>query len=248
MADVERWTLERDGTSHVVEVTPTGLGRTITWHRGSEVVLERSTWDDTVRLVPDDQGAGAVRLRFGAFGPARRVTWYDGTGELDAATSAEIGVGGVDLLPEPGSRAARRDEWIDAHPRLHTARRTAVAVVGVLVPLLVVWLLGRFALPAIPWPDWDLPRIPWPDLPSIPWPQIDLPQLPWPDWSLPDWTLPPWLAWVRDHARYVTPVVVAFVVAQAEVRRRRRQREQRESAAATGRDDASDRVDLTHRS
>lgn len=63
--------------------------------------------------------------------------------------------------------------------------------------------------------------------PSVPWPHIDLPQLAWPDWSLP-----PWLAWVRDHARYVTPVVVAFVVARAEVRRRRRQREQREAAAS----------------
>lgn len=245
MAEMERWTLERGGRSHVVEVTPKGLGRTIAWRHDDEVVVERSTWDDTVRLVPDDEGVGAVRLRFGPFGPARRVTWYDGTGDLDAATSAELGVGGVDLVPEPGSRAARRDEWIDAHPRLHTAKRTAAAVVGVLVPLLVVWLLGRFALPAIPWPDWDLPRIPWPDLPSIPWPQIDLPQIPWPDWQL-DWTPPAWLAWIRDHAKYVTPVVVAFVVARAEVRRRRRQRELREEP--TGRDDASERVDLTRRS
>jgi hypothetical protein len=253
MAGTERWTLEHHGRTHVVAVDPKGLGRRISWHVDGEPVVERSTWDDTVRLVPDDaEGMGAVRLRFGAFGPARRVTWYDTTAHLDASTAAELGVGGHDLLPEPGSKAALRDAWIDEHPRLHTAKRTAAAVLGVVVPILLLWLAGRFVLPAIPWPD--LPRIPWPDwdLPRIPWPSIDLPSIPWPDWQI-DWTPPWWLAWIRDNARYVVPVVVAFVVARSEIRRRRTQRERREAAAArpaeaADRDDASERVDLTHRS
>lgn len=248
---MERWTLERDGRTHVVEVDPRGLGRRIAWRVDDDPVVERSTWDDTVRLVPDGvEGVGAVRLRFGAFGPARRVTWYDTTAHLDASTAAELGVGGHDLLPEPGSKAALRDAWIDEHPRLHTAKRTAAAVLGVAVPILLLWLAGRFVLPAIPWPDLDLPRIPWPDW-DVPWPSIDLPSIPWPDWQI-DWTPPAWLAWVRDNARYVTPVVVAFVVAQAEVRRRRTQRERREAAARpadpTDRDDAPERADLTRRS
>lgn len=254
MTGVERWTLEHEGRTHVVEVDPAGLGRSITWRCDDELVVERRTWDDTVRLVPpDDAGTpGAVRLRFGAFGPARRVTWYDTTEHLDAASVAELGVGGYDLLPEPGSKAALRDAWIDAHPNLHTAKRTATALLGVLLSLLTAWLLARFALPAIPWPDWDLPRIPWPDwdLPSIPWPQIDLPRIPWPDWDL---ALPWWVKEVGEYAKYVVPIVVAFAVAQSEVRRRRAQRERRAQAGAAtqpsaDRDESSERVDLTRRS
>ena len=53
---MERWTLERDGRTHVVEVDPKGLGRRILWRVDDEPVVERSTWDDTVRLVPAAAG------------------------------------------------------------------------------------------------------------------------------------------------------------------------------------------------
>jgi hypothetical protein len=94
------------------------------------------------------------------------------------------------------------------------------AAVGVVVPILLIWLLARVALPAIPWPDVSLPRIPWPDLPSIPWPDVSLPSLPLPD--LPE--LPQWL---KDTAKLVGPVLVAFVLARGELRRRRQQDERK---------------------
>ena len=91
---------------------------------------------------------------------------------------------------------------------------------GVLLPLLALWLLAQISWPAIPWPDWDLPSIPWPD-----W---DLPSIPWPDWDLPE--LPAWMRELLDKAKYVVPVLVAFALARAEVRRRRTQDERKRSA------------------
>ena len=41
----------------------------------------------------------------------------------------------------------------------------------------------------------------------------------------PDWSLPGWVREVLDKAKYVLPVIIAFVLARAEIRRRRTQDE-----------------------
>ena len=71
----------------------------------------------------------------------------------------------------------------------YTLRATLGGTAGIVVPLVVAWLLARFAfsidLPDLPLPDLpDLPSIPWPD---IPWPDISLPDISLPGWSLPGW-------------------------------------------------------------
>ena len=43
--------------------------------------------------------------------------------------------------------------------------------------------------------------------------------MPTPD--LPDWHVPDEVWWVLDKAKYVWPVVVAYVIARAEIKRRR---------------------------
>lgn len=48
-------------------------------------------------------------------------------------------------------------------------------------------------------------------------------------WSLPDWSLPGWVREVLDVLTFVFPVVLAFVLARAEVKRRRKQDELRSS-------------------
>ena len=163
MGDTERWHLDHDGHDHVVEVAQGALTREVVWTRGGAELGRKKTSDETIVLAPKGEDA-ALRLKFGMVGPARRVTLHD------SETEAHTGLGGTDFEPEAGSRAARRAEWIGAHPHLHTARQTAVAAAGVGVPVLVVWLLTLVPWPAvdIPWPDVDLPSIPWPDLPSIP--------------------------------------------------------------------------------
>ena len=103
----------------------------------------------------------------------------------------------------------------------YTLRATLGGTAGIVVPLVVAWLLARFAF-SIDLPDLPLPDLP--DLPSIPWPDI-----PWPDISLPDWSLPGWVQEVLDLLKFLFPVVLAFVIARAEIRRRRKQDELREN-------------------
>ena len=231
MSATQRWTLEHDGHTHVVEIDDAGLGRRIVWHRDDEEVASKKTGDERVQLLPGDEapaGIGALGLRFGWIGPARRVTWYAGSRE-EAGAVALVGIGGVDLVPEPGSKAEKRQQWMQAHPRLYTARETAIAVAGVGGGLLVAWLLARLVfsidLPDIPWPD--LPQIPWPDLPDVPWP--DLPSVPWPDVSVPDW-----VRQAAELAKFVLPVVIAFAVARGEIRRRRQQEQRRTTTPPDG--------------
>ena len=235
----QRWFLSHEDREHLIEIGDTGWRRSITWTVDGTPVATVSSMEEKVRLVPDQQahpGVGAVALRFPTFtGPARRVSWFGGTKTMDAGAQARLGTGGVDFDPEPGSAAATREDWIRAHPRRYQARQTVLAVLGVLLPLVLVGLLGRVVID-IPWPDID-----WPDLPAIPWPDIDwpdLPAIPWPDitWpsiQWPDWQLPAWLRWVLDHAKYIVPVVVASVLAKREVGRRRNHDARRTGAPAS---------------
>ena len=247
---VQRWELSALGRRHRVETTGSVV-RTVTWHVDDQLVAATRSSDDTVRLDPGDRlekdrgkGAGeqppdvgALTVTFTALGRPKRATWYRPDGDVAATARALLGVGGVDLAPEPGSPAALREERIERHPRRHTALAVAGGVATVVLPLLLGLLAVRLAI-AIPWPDWDLPSIPWPDvdLPSIPWPDVDLP-----DVDLPDWQLPGWVAWLLDRAGYVWPVVLAWFLARREVRRRRDQARLRAELAADTRDGGPDR-------
>lgn len=227
MTDVERWTLDHGGRSHVLQVEPAGWGRRMVWSRDGDRVADTKSNDERVHMAPGKDGptdAGVLTARFGWWGPARRVTLFEAGTDVDAAAGAQIGLGGVDFRPEPGSGAARRQAWIVAHPRLHTTRQTLAAAAAVVLPLLLAWLLARFAF-SLPWPDWDLPQIPWPSIPwpSIPWPQIPWPDVSWPQVRWPDLSLPAWVEEVLSYARYVVPVVIAFVLARREIRRHRTQ-------------------------
>jgi hypothetical protein len=222
----ERWSLVADGRSHVVEISDAGFSHRVVWLVDGEQVASRKAGEERLRITPDDdvQGLGALALRFPSLvGPTRRVTWYGGSGDLDAAAEAAIGLGGLDFEPEPGSAPARREARIREHPRRYAATQTAAGVAKVVGPLLLIFLLSKLAL-SVDWPD--LPHIPWPDLPRIPWPDIAWPSIPWPDIRWPDWSLPALPEWVRevlDKLKYVWPVILAFVLARAEVDRRRKQ-------------------------
>lgn len=226
---VERWLLRHDGREHVVEISDAGLRKEIRWLTdGSETATKRTS-DERVTL---DAESSAVGLRLPVFvGPARRVTLYAGDGEHSASARAQLGLGGDDFVPEPGSKAAVREQWIRDHPRRYQAIAVAGAIAKVLLPILLTLLLIRFAV-AIPWPSLNLPSIPWPDigLPSIPWP--DLPSIPWPDWQLPGW-----VERVAGYLKYVVPVLVAWGIAAREIKRRREQDAKREQDRATAADE-----------
>lgn len=200
--DEQRWDLP----PHRVVVRPTGWSRTTTWTVDGEVVAEKRSSED--KLVLDGGEHGLVRVLFSWSGSSRRVTWFAESEKVQA----HAGLGGTDLDPEPGSKAALREARMRARPRLYAARHVVAGVAKVVVPLAVVWLLSRVAFD-LPHPD--LPR---PDLPH-------LPSLPLPSVHLPDWHLPGWVRWALEKKNYVLPVVVGTALAVAEVRRRRRQDE-----------------------
>ncbi|MGL5865822.1 MAG: hypothetical protein ACRCYX_08115 [Dermatophilaceae bacterium] len=220
-AEPGRWHLDEDEVAHEVTIEEGAFRRTLTWSVCGERLATQTTSDERVVLTAAGRGSVGIRLP-SWIGPARRVTFHAiGEGGDEAARAAAwTGLGGVDLAPEPGSRAARREAWIRAHPRLHAARAGTLAALAVVATPLLLWLWNLLDLPPISivgpvdWPN--LPRIPWPDLPTAPWPDID-----WPD--LPDLTLPAWLRDLLSWAKYVWPVLLAVAIAHGEVRRRRHQ-------------------------
>lgn len=204
------------------------------WVDGEQVATKKSTTEDSLYLSADKghdlaDTAGALRVRFTALNKPVRATWFEG-GREKASAASYIGSAGIDLVPEPGSPAALREEKMRANPRLYAARHVAGGLGKVVVPIIaavvITWLLSRVSLP-----DWDLglPAIPWPDLPSIPWPQ-----LPWPSISLPSVDVPDWLRRLLDKVKYVWPILLGLWLARREMRRRRQQDELRARMGSGG--------------
>lgn len=189
------WASTIDGARHRVEVRGGAVRRYTQWSVDGERVAAKGSAESRLRLTAD--GHGTLVVRHSPLGAPLRATLQREDGD-------------VDLEPEPGSPAARHEERLRAHPRRYTLLQTTGGAARVVVPLVLGVLLTRLAL-SIDWPSWDLPDLPAPDLP-------DLPGLP-----LPDVTLPGWLRWLLQHAKYVLPILLAFGLARAEVRRRRRQ-------------------------
>jgi len=208
----QRFDLTVSGRTHRVEVQDGALRREIRWYVDDKLAAVTKTADEKVTLKPEDPELGLLALRFSMLGKPRRATWFE-PGEEDAAKAA-VGIGGIDLDPEPGSRAAAYEQKVREHPRRYAAQHTAAGVAKVVLPLLFLFLAARFTF-SLPLPDVNAPDLPLPDLPSIPWPDIN-----WPDWSLPGWVRE-----VLDKAKYMLPVIIAFVLARAEIRRRRTQDE-----------------------
>jgi hypothetical protein len=206
MATTQVWRLTSDGHAHRVEADD-GLQRRVRWYVDDTLATEAKSIDDKLKLESE---VGRLEVRFSALGAPRRATLLDP---------------GIDLVPDPGSKAARHEEAVRAHPQRYALIQTATGVAKVVVPIILTVVLARLAF-SIPI---DLPSLPLPDLPSIPTP--DLPSLPLPDLpDLPDWTVPGWLERVLDVAHYVWPVVLAYVLARAEIKRRRRQDDKREGS------------------
>ena len=226
MATEQIWTLAHEGRRHRV-IAAGSTSHVVRWYVDDALHGEKRTWDDKVTVAPgseDGDDGSRLVVRYSGLGTPRRATLHP-----DAGGEADLGVltghGGIDLVPEPGTRAAAYEQRLREHPTRYALIATAGGVAKVVVPLLVGLLAVRLAV------NLPLPSIPWPDLPDLPkLPRIPWPDLPWPDWHLPDWRLPGWLRWVLDKAKYLGPVVLAYVVARAEIRRRRQQDDRRRTA------------------
>ncbi|MFJ9387252.1 hypothetical protein ACIRON_00425 [Nocardioides sp. NPDC101246] len=243
---VQIWSRTISGTTHHLEVTGEIIRRFV-WTVDGEEVLAKKTSDDRARLESKEHGA--LLVIHSGLGTPRRATYF-APGE-DLAGLA--GIGGIDLTPEPGSRAAAYERRVIDHPKryalIETLGGAAGVVGGIVAAMVVAWIVARISLPDIdlPLPNLpDLPDLPLPDLPSIPWPSI-----PWPD--LPDVQVPEWVKWVANHLKYVWPIILAFVLAQGEIKRRRKHAEasgtsveaSRPSAEKAADDDSADASDAS---
>ena len=216
---VQIWSRTISGHTHHLEVTGEII-RTFVWTVDGEEALTRKSADDRARL--ESKAHGSLLVIHSGLGTPRRATYFAPDEDLAGMT----GIGGVDLTPEPGSRAAAYEQRVIDHPKryalIETLGGAAGVIGGIVAAMVVAWILARVSLPDIdlPLPNLpDLPDLPLPDLPSIPWPAI-----PWPD--LPDVQVPEWVTWVANHLKYVWPIILAFVLAQGEIKRRRKHAEQ----------------------
>ena len=191
------WTLEQEGRHHRVEASGSASHQ-VRWLVDGELVADKKAWEE--KLTVEGKELGRVVVRFSVFGKARRATLHG----PDEEAQSLAGLGGVDLVPEPGSAAAAYEDGLRLHPTRYAALATAGGVAKVVVPLLFGLLAIRFAI-AIRWPD-----IPFPDLPDV---------------GVPDR-----VRWLLDKVKYVWPIVLAYVIARAEIRRRRKQDELRRDA------------------
>ncbi|MGH3349990.1 MAG: hypothetical protein ACRDPS_04920 [Nocardioides sp.] len=215
---VQIWSRTISEHNHHLEVTGE-IVRTFVWAVDGEVVLSKKTSDDRARLESKEHGS--LLVLHSGLGTPRRATYFAPDEDLGGLA----GIGGLDLTPDPGSRAAAYEQRVIDHPRryalIETLGGAAGVVGGIAGAAVVAWLISRISLPNvdIPMPNLpDLPDLPLPDLPSIPWPSI-----PWPD--LPNVQVPEWVKWVASHLKYVWPVILAFVLAQGEIKRRRKHAE-----------------------
>ena len=219
----QRWDLTVHGHSHRVQVQGSVL-RTIRWHVDDELVATRRSTSENVSLEAETDIGSTIEMQFDVLGHAKRATLYETSDTAPERVGGAVGIegiGGIDLDPEPGSPAARREQRIREHPWRHATIATVGGVAKVVVPVLLGILVVRFAI-NLPWAHWNIP-LPDIKLPSISWPHVPWPEIPWPDVDPPNWRLPAWIRWVAKTTSYGWPVLLAALLAKLEVDRRREQ-------------------------
>jgi hypothetical protein len=190
-------------------------------HEGRRVEIEpEGTWSgDVLRLYVDGEQVAEVKKHGSPITVAAdgievtaQMAWYGG-----AVKTAELKAGDTTLAlePEPGSRAARSEQFKRERPGLYAARHVAAGIGKVVLPLLAIGL-GINLLP-----DIDV------DLPSLPLPSIDVPL---PSIALPE--PPGWVKAILESAKYWGPIAVGVVIAIREWRRRRTAEVRRRRASA----------------
>ena len=194
-----RWGIDHDGRRLEIEPESQWSGETLHLFVDGEEVAQHKRQGSPITVSYDGLEVTA------------KLAWHG-----SSIISAELKAGEdlVPLEPEPGSRAARKEQFKRERPGLYAARHVAKAVGKVLVPLLGLGLLLNL-LPEI---SIDIPI----DLPSIPFPDIPFPSIDLPSIDLPE--LPGWVKAIVESAKYWGPILVAIVIAVSEWRKRRRSR------------------------
>lgn len=256
--DGERWSIRHDGRLHEVHVRRRLVNVVVEWRVDGELVSRAEDVDSTLVLCPDEghePALGAVGVKAPTFLKAtRRVVLRPPGSDLDdepderepdednepdaddgrLALLLSFNDGTHDLVPDPGTRGARRQQWIVDHPVLFMWAELLTAgrgLVGVLLLTSVVLPLLEHLFPS-PDIDVDVPSVDLPDLPTLP-----LPSIPWPD--IPDISLPsiPVPDWLWDVTKLVVVLAIAWLLSRREVKRLRAEMARRSAAEVDATDD-----------
>jgi hypothetical protein len=223
----ERWTLRDRGRNLVAHHD--GVGQ-VRLEEDGRLVAQKSAGvlgDVVFDLGSVDDVEQTVRVSLGMRNRLRRADLV----EKGPDAVAHL----IPFVPPEGTKARRRYDFREAHPRLYAWRHVATAVVAMLIGVLgigaFVSAFARTVLPSINL-SW-LPDISPPDwlrnLDPFSWLARVLPDGDWWGW-LPDVNLP-WL-------QHLVPVVVAILVAGGEVERRKQRAERERQADRSEIDDA----------
>jgi hypothetical protein len=229
----ERWTLRDRGRSLVVHHDGAGEVRLEVDGRR---VAEKSAGvlgDVTFEVGTVDSYAQTVKVSRGLRNRLRRADLV----ERDSDTVVRRPLR-TSFVPPDGSKARRRYDFHEAHPRLYAARHVATEVAIMLIGALGIGaLVSAFARSLLPSVNWSF----LPDLPDISPPDWlrNLDPFSWVVRFLPDWD---WWGWLPDvnlpWLQYVAPVVVAILIAGGEVERRKKRAHRERQTNSAKADDA----------
>lgn len=242
----ERWSIRHDGRLHEVHVRRRLVNVVAEWRVDGELVSRTEDVDSTLVLSPEeghDPTLGAVGVKTPTLLKAtRRVVLRppgDALGDVEdvgddepderdarVALLLSFNDGTHDLVPDPGTRGARRQQWIVKHPILFMWAELITAGRGMVGVLLLTTVILPLLEHLIPSPDIDVPSVSVPNLPDLP--DLPLPSIPWPDISLPSIPGPDWL-W--DVTKLVVVLTVAWLLSRREVTRLRAEMARRSAAA-----------------
>jgi hypothetical protein len=202
-----------------------GIQTIVRLFRGSDQVAEHRGIDSNVTLRTDDL---MVVVKVGPFGGISQALLLPPGAEPKDAQRL-----GQEFTAPQGSFPARVQEWGNRHPDLYAARHVVIAIGQTVLGIIGFSAILFGLLPSIPWPAVPLPAIP---IPHIPLPHISLPALPIPEIAfpaipLPQVSLPAWIEPLFSALKYVSPIVVAIVIAVREARHRRQRQERAEQHA-----------------
>lgn len=207
-------------SDHLLSITSesAGIQTLVRLFRDGDLVAEHRGIDSNVTLRTADH---TVVVKVGPLGGISQALLLPPDAEPKDAQRL-----GQEFTAPPGTFAARVQAWGNRHPDLYAARHVVIAIGQTVLGIIGFSAILFGLLPSIPWPDVPLPEIPLPhvavpriDVPDLPIPEIVLPAIPLPQVSAPAWLEP-----LFSTLKYMTPIVVAIVIAVREAKHRRQRR------------------------
>ena len=216
---------------HLLSVTSesSGIQTIVRLFRDGDLVAEQRGMDSNVTLRTAEH---TVVVKVGPFGGISQALLLPA--DADPKEAQKLG---AEFTAPAGTFARRVQEWGNRHPDLYASRHVVIAIGQTILGIIGFSAIFFGLLPSIPWPnisvDVPLPQVSLPNI-SLPIPEIPLPTIPLPDITLPHITPPGWLEPLFSALKYLSPIVIALVIAIREAKHRHQRRAKAETTRQSG--------------